>query len=112
MENRLLTPLQIGDYTLKNRVIMAPLTRMRADADLAPTNLNVEYYRQRSSAGLIITEASQISRLAQGYPMTPGIYSDKQVAGWKKKLIQDFLLFKLILCILEAPLKCCLILRK
>ena len=84
MENKLLTPLRVGDYTLKNRVVMAPLTRMRADADLAPTNLNVEYYGQRSSAGLIITEASQISRLAQGYPMTPGIYSDKQVAGWKK----------------------------
>ena len=84
MENKLLTPLRVGDYTLKNRVVMAPLTRMRADADLASTNLNVEYYRQRSSAGLIITEASQISRLAQGYPMTPGIYSDKQVAGWKK----------------------------
>ena len=63
---------------------MAPLTRMRANADLAPTDLNVEYYRQRSSAGLIITEATQISRLGQGYPMTPGIYSEKQVAGWKK----------------------------
>ena len=84
MENKLLTPLQLGDYTLKNRVVMAPLTRMRADADLAPTELNVEYYRQRASAGLIVTEASQISKLAQGYPMTPGIYSDKQVAGWKK----------------------------
>ncbi len=84
MENKLLTPLRLGDYTLKNRVIMAPLTRMRADADLVPTKLNIEYYRQRSSAGLIITEASQISRLAQGSPMTPGIYSDKQLAGWEK----------------------------
>lgn len=69
---------------MKNRVVMAPLTRMRADVDLVPTDLNVEYYRQRSSAGLIITEASQISRLGQGYPMTPGIHSEKQVAGWKK----------------------------
>lgn len=75
--DKLLTPLQLGDYTLKNRVIMAPLTRMRADANLVPTDLNIEYYRQRSSAGLIITEATQISRLGQGYPLTPGIYSDK-----------------------------------
>lgn len=84
MENKLLAPLQLGDYTLKNRVIMAPLTRMRANADLAPTDLNVEYYRQRASAGLIITEATQISNLGQGYPMTPGIYSEKQIEGWKK----------------------------
>ncbi len=84
MENKLLTSFQLGDYTLKNRIVMAPLTRMRANADLAPTDLNVEYYRQRSSAGLIITEATQISKLGQGYPMTPGIYSDKQVTGWKK----------------------------
>ncbi|MCG6190375.1 alkene reductase [Maribellus maritimus] len=84
MENKLLTPLRLGDYALKNRVVMAPLTRMRADVELVPIDLNVEYYRQRSSAGLIITEASQISRLGQGYPMTPGIYSDKQVAGWQK----------------------------
>ena len=74
----------MGAYTLKNRIVMAPLTRMRADDDLVPTDLNVEYYRQRSSAGLIITEATQISRLGQGYPTTPGIYSDRQVAGWKK----------------------------
>lgn len=84
MENKLLTPLQLGDYTLKNRIIMAPLTRMRADAELAPTEMNVEYYRQRSSAGLIITEATQISNQGQGYPMTPGIYTEKQVAGWQK----------------------------
>ena len=84
MENKLFTPLQLGDYSIKNRIVMAPLTRNRANADLAPTALNEEYYRQRSSAGLIITEATQISRLAQGYPMTPGIYSDAQIAGWKK----------------------------
>ncbi|WP_163714588.1 alkene reductase [Mangrovibacterium lignilyticum] len=85
MENNLFTPLRLGDYTLKNRVVMAPLTRMRANpSDLAPTDLNVEYYRQRSSAGLIVTEASQISPLGMGYPLTPGIYSPAQVAGWKK----------------------------
>jgi len=85
MENKLFTPLQLGDYELKNRLVMAPLTRMRATAgSLAPHDLNVEYYRQRSSAGLIVTEASQISPLGMGYPLTPGIYSDEQVAGWKK----------------------------
>lgn len=84
MENKLLAPLQLGDYSLKNRIIMAPLTRMRANADLALTDLNVEYYRQRASAGLIITEATQISNIGQGYPFTPGIYSEKQVEGWEK----------------------------
>lgn len=84
MKNKLLEEFKLGDYALKNRVVMAPLTRMRADADLAPTALNVEYYRQRASAGLIVTEASQISPLGQGYPSTPGIYSEKQVAGWKQ----------------------------
>lgn len=84
MRNTLFTPLQLGDYTLKNRIVMAPLTRRRADSNLAPTELNVEYYRQRSGAGLIITEASQISRLGMGYPHTPGIYSDTQIEGWKK----------------------------
>jgi N-ethylmaleimide reductase len=84
MENLLLTPVQLGDYLLKNRLVMAPLTRMRADAELKPTALNAEYYRQRSSAGLIITEATQISPLGQGYPSTPGIYSQQQVEAWKK----------------------------
>ncbi len=84
MKNKLLEEFKLGDYRLKNRLVMAPLTRMRADADLAPTALNVEYYRQRASAGLIVTEASQISQQAQGYPSTPGIYTEKQVAGWKQ----------------------------
>lgn len=84
MKNKLLEEFKLGDYKLKNRFVMAPLTRMRADADLAPTALNVAYYRQRASAGLIVTEASQISPQAQGYPSTPGIYTEKQVAGWKQ----------------------------
>lgn len=64
---------------------MAPLTRMRATpGSLAPNDLNVEYYRQRASAGLIITEASQISSIGMGYPLTPGIYSAEQIEGWKK----------------------------
>ena len=85
MENKLFSSLQLGDHTLKNRLVMAPLTRMRANpSTLAPHDLNVEYYRQRSGAGLIVTEASQISPLGMGYPLTPGIYSDAQVEGWKK----------------------------
>lgn len=81
---KLLTPIHLGALALKNRVIMAPLTRMRAaDVDV-PGELAAQYYSQRASAGLIISEAAQISNLGKGYPATPGIYSDAQVAGWKK----------------------------
>ncbi len=80
----LFDPLTVGDLTLSNRVIMAPLTRMRAQQPSnVPHALNVEYYAQRASAGLIISEATQISPQGQGYPATPGIYSQEQVAGWK-----------------------------
>src|SRR5579875_2770128 len=81
----LFTPLDLGPYRLAHRVIMAPLTRMRADpATCAPRPLNVEYYRQRASrGGLIIAEASQISQQGQGMPATPGIHSDAQEAGWR-----------------------------
>lgn len=81
---KLLTSIQLGALTLKNRVIMAPLTRMRAVEGDVPGPLAAEYYSQRASAGLIISEAAQISTLGKGYPATPGIYSDAQVAGWKK----------------------------
>lgn len=85
--NTLFSPLQVGDIALANRVVMAPLTRNRA-VGRVPNELMVEYYRQRANPatgfGLIITEASQISPMAQGYLDTPGIYSDEQVAGWKK----------------------------
>lgn len=81
---RLLEPAQLGALTLPNRVIMAPLTRNRAGRDGVPGPLNVEYYRQRASAGLIITEATDISAQARGYPDTPGIYSRDQIAGWRK----------------------------
>jgi len=84
MSSILSTSTQIGAYNLKNRVIMAPLTRMRANSNFAPTELNVEYYSQRATAGLIISEASQISQQGQGYPNTPGIYSKEQIEGWKK----------------------------
>lgn len=81
---KLFTPFRLGDLELKNRVVMAPLTRNRANKhDDAPNALNVEYYRQRAGAGLIITEATQISQQGQGYIWTPGIYRDAQVAGWK-----------------------------
>ncbi|MGG6294480.1 alkene reductase [Leptolyngbya sp. AN02str] len=79
----LLQPVQLGAYELPNRVVMAPLTRNRAGDGLAPTALNAIYYAQRASAGLIISEASQISPQGMGYPGTPGIYSDAQVEGWK-----------------------------
>lgn len=76
---------QLGDMALPNRVIMAPLTRSRASqpGDI-PNALNVEYYRQRVGAGLIISEATQISPQGKGYAFTPGIHSDAQVEGWRK----------------------------
>jgi len=80
----LFEPLRVGDLTLPNRVIMAPLTRMRSkQPGNIPTELNAAYYAQRASAGLIISEATQISQQGQGYPATPGIYSPEQVEGWK-----------------------------
>jgi N-ethylmaleimide reductase len=80
----LFDPLTLGDLTLANRVIMAPLTRMRSkQPGNIPHALNAEYYAQRASAGLIISEATQISQQGQGYPATPGIHSPEQVEGWK-----------------------------
>ena len=80
----LFTPIQLGRYELPNRIVMAPLTRNRAGADDAPIAMHAEYYRQRASAGLIITEATQVAPLGQGYPHTPGIYSQAQVAAWSR----------------------------
>ncbi len=79
----LFDPIRLGDIELRNRVAMAPLTRNRAVAGRVPSPLAVEYYRQRADAGLIVTEATQISPLGQGYLDTPGIYSREQVEGWK-----------------------------
>jgi len=84
MRMKLLSPIHLGALILKNRVLMAPLTRMRAAEGDVPGELAAQYYSQRASAGLIISEATQISNLGKGYPATPGIYSDAQVAGWKK----------------------------
>ena len=80
----LFSPVKLGGIALKNRMVMAPLTRNRAGAGGVPQAMNVTYYVQRASAGLIISEATPISAMAHGYPALPGIYTDEQVAGWKK----------------------------
>jgi N-ethylmaleimide reductase len=80
----LFTPLEMGSLQLSNRIVLAPLTRNRAGEGNVPQDINAEYYRQRASGGLLISEASQISPQGVGYPATPGIHSDAQVAGWKK----------------------------
>src|SRR5438105_14692775 len=82
--SKLFEPYRLGPITLPNRLVMAPLTRNRAVAGMVPSALAVEYYGQRASAGLLITEASQVSQQGQGYQDTPGIYSKAQVAGWRK----------------------------
>ncbi len=86
MTDKLFQPVQIGDLHLANRVVMAPLTRCRADepaGDVPGSAMNIAYYRQRSNAGLIISEGTQIAPAGKGYMATPGIYSDAQVLGWR-----------------------------
>ncbi len=78
------SPLTLGALELKNRVIMAPLTRSRATDDRVPTPMMAEYYAQRASAGLIISEATVISEEANGYLNTPGLFTDAQVEGWQQ----------------------------
>lgn len=78
-----LSPLHVGDWDLPNRVVMAPMTRLRGGRTGTPTSLNATYYAQRASAGLIITEATDISPQAAGYAGAPGIWSPEQVAGWR-----------------------------
>lgn len=79
----LFSPVNLGAIALRNRVVMAPLTRNRAGQGGVPQAINVTYYQQRATAGLIITEATPISPMAHGYPALPGIYTDTQVEGWK-----------------------------
>ena len=79
----LLSPVQLGPYTLPNRIVMAPLTRNRAGKANVPTAINATYYAQRASAGLIVSEASQVSPQGVGYPLTPGIHSSEQIEGWR-----------------------------
>ena len=79
----LFDPLKLGDLTLPNRIIMAPLTRARAGSVRVPNGLMAEYYAQRASAGLIISEATSVTPMGVGYADTPGLWSDEQVQGWK-----------------------------
>ncbi len=84
MTQQLLTPVRLGALELRNRVIMAPLTRCRTDnPGYVPTEMTARYYAQRASAGLIISEGTIVSPQARGYPFTPGIWSAEQVAGWQ-----------------------------
>ena len=80
----LFRPLPIGAVELPNRVLMAPLTRNRAKADGTPNAMAEVYYRQRTSAGLIVTEATQVSPEGKGYVDTPGIHDDSHVAAWRR----------------------------
>jgi 2,4-dienoyl-CoA reductase-like NADH-dependent reductase (Old Yellow Enzyme family) len=80
----LFDPITIGELQLPNRIIMAPLTRCRASADRVPNDLMAEYYAQRASAGLILSEATSVTPMGVGYPDTPGIWSEEQVTGWRK----------------------------
>ncbi|MET3134594.1 N-ethylmaleimide reductase [Oxalobacteraceae bacterium GrIS 1.11] len=82
--NKLFTPVQIGAHTLRNRLVMAPMTRSRADEAAAPGELTQDYYRQRASAGLIITEGTFPSSMGKGYVRTPGIVDDAQVTAWRR----------------------------
>jgi len=80
--NQLFTPVRVGRYTLQNRLVMAPMTRSRAESDGTPGAFAVKYYAQRADVGLIVTEGTQPSDDGQGYLTTPGIYTDAHVAGW------------------------------
>jgi len=83
--SKLFTPTQVGPYRLSHRIVMAPLTRMRSDPGDIPSDLMVEYYTQRASQGaLIVSEATPVSIRGNGYAGAPGIYSDTQIAGWRR----------------------------
>ena len=79
----LFSPMTLGALSLANRVVMAPLTRSRMGSDGVPNEMHARYYAQRASAGMIISEATNISAQARGYDLTPGIWTEEQVAGWK-----------------------------
>lgn len=81
--SNLIEPIQVGELNLPNRVVMSPLTRCRASTGRVPNALMAEYYAQRASAGLILSEATSVTSQGVGYPDTPGIWSDEQVEGWK-----------------------------
>ncbi|MCK5781773.1 MAG: alkene reductase [Flavobacteriales bacterium] len=83
MNNNLFETVKLGNLELQNRVVMPPMTRSRTIEGDVPSDVNAKYYSERASAGLIIAEATQISLQGQGYSLTPGIYTDEQVKGWK-----------------------------
>src|SRR5689334_12211203 len=83
MLNSLWTPTTVGGISLPHRLVMAPMTRDRSTPEGVPTELNAEYYAQRASNALIITEGTQPSADGQGYLLTPGIYDEAQIAGWR-----------------------------
>jgi hypothetical protein len=89
--NKSFTPVRVGRYNLPNRLVMAPMTRNRANGDGTPGELAAEYYAQRAGVGLIVTEGTQPSDDGQGYLATPGIYTPAHIAGWKKvtKAVHD-----------------------
>jgi len=80
--SKLLEPVQLGEFSLPNRILMAPLTRCRASAGRVPNELMRDYYVQRASAGLIISEATSVTPMGVGYPDTPGVWSKEQIEGW------------------------------
>jgi NADPH2 dehydrogenase len=84
--SKLFQPIKVGNLQLQHRVVLAPLTRFRADKDFVQQPLAVEYYSQRASqpGSLLITEATFIAKKAGGYPNIPSIYNDSQIAAWKK----------------------------
>ena len=84
MPHELYTPYRMKNLTLKNRMVMAPMTRCRAGADDVPTTLMAKYYAQRATAGLIVTEGTPVSPQGRGYLWTPGIYTPEQIAGWRQ----------------------------
>ena len=84
MSSNLWTPLKVGALELPHRLVMAPMTRARSTPEGVPSEMNAEYYAQRASMALIITEGTQPSDDGQGYPLTPGIYRDDHVAGWRR----------------------------
>ena len=84
MSDPLFTPCKLGALSLRNRILMSPMTRDRAGPGDVPNEIMVEYYRQRAGAGMIVTEGTQPSAVGKGYWRTPGIHSQEQIAGWRR----------------------------
>src|SRR3974377_1062491 len=80
----LFTPVKVGPLELPNRIVMSPMTRIRADEGCVPSERMVRYYSQRASAGLIITEGTHPSPMGRGYTYPPGLHTEEQAAGWRK----------------------------